>query len=301
VGIARPEHRVGGGTIPAHVNPAGGSAKAALAALQEHSGFDVRLTPPEKLADVLRQSVSAGETRVLVAGGDGTIATAASALAGTPTALAVLPGGTLNHFARDHGIPTDPVEALKVATGGRVTAVDVGYVNDRLFINTSSVGAYVRFVETRDRLQRYLGYWAASLLAGLRVLGGLRTTRVTVEVGGEKRVYTAPLAFIAVGERTLVPPKLGRPAGVPGEALHVVIPRGRRQARRFVRAFSRVDRGMSADGHQLGLDSALVDRVRLDLSRHTVKVAVDGEIARQRTPLEYRLEREVLNLVLPEG
>ena len=62
-----------------------------------------------------------------------------------------------------------------------------------------------------------------------------------------------------------------------------------------------MDRGLAADGHALGLDSALVDRVRLDLSRHTVKVAVDGEIARQRTPLEYRLERGVLRLVVPRA
>jgi diacylglycerol kinase family enzyme len=283
------------------VNHAGGSATAALTALERQSGFDVRLTPPERLAEVIRQAVSAGETRVLVAGGDGTLATAAAMLANTGTALAVLPGGTLNHFARDHEIPTDPEEALKVATEGRVIDVDVGYVNDRLFINTSSVGAYVRFVETRDRLERYLGYWAASVLAGLRVLGGLRSTRVTVEVGGEKRAYTAPLAFIAVGERILVPPRLGRPAGVPGGALHVVIPRGRRQARRFARAFSRMDRGLAADGHKLGLDSVLVDQLRMDLSRHTVKVAVDGEIVRQTTPLEYRLERGALRVVVPRG
>ena len=299
MGITRPEHRVAGGTIPVYVNPAAGSAKAALAALDQHSGFDVRLTPPERLAVALRQAVSAGEPRVLIAGGDGTIASAAAVLAGSATELAVLPGGTLNHFARNHGIPTDLEDALKVATEGRVTRVDVGYLNERLFVNTSSVGAYVRFVETRDRLARHLGYWAASLVAGLRMIGSVRSTRVRVEVQGETRDYVAPLAFIAVGERTLVPPKLGRPAGEPGGALHVVIPRGRRQARRFVRAYSSMDRGMAADTKALGLDSALVDRVRLDLSRPSVKVAVDGEIVRQRTPLEYRLERGALSVVVP--
>lgn len=299
VGIARPEHRVVGGTIHAYVNPAAGGAKAALAALDQKSGFDVRLTPPERLAVALRQAVSAGEPRVLIAGGDGTIASAAAVLAGSDTALAVLPGGTLNHFARDHGIPTDLEDALRVATEGRVTQVDVGYVNQRLFVNTSSVGVYVRFVETRDRLERHLGYWAASLVAGLRMLGSLRSTRVTVEVEGRKTEYVAPLALIAIGERILVPPKLGQAVGEPGGALHVVIPRGKRQARRFTRAYSRIDRGMSAEPQALGLDSALVDHVRLDLSRPTVKVAVDGEIVRQRTPLEYRLERGALSVVVP--
>ena len=298
-GIASPEHPVAGGPIPAHVNPAGGSAKAALEALERHPGFDVRHTPPEKLAVALRRAVSAGEPRVLVAGGDGTIATAASALAHTSTALAVLPGGTLNHFARDHGIPTDLDEALRVAEHGRVSPVDVGYLNDQVFINTSSVGAYVRFVETRDRLEGALGYWAASLLAGMRILRGIRRTRVTLEAEGEHRVYQARLVLIAVGERALTPPGLGRPTGEPGGALHVVIARGRRDARRFARVFARTNRGMSVETKPLGLDTALVARLRLDLPMPMVTVAMDGEIRRRRTPLEYRLERGVLNLVVP--
>jgi diacylglycerol kinase family enzyme len=299
VGAARHSDQVARGTILAHVNPAGGSAKAALEALERHPGFEVRLTPPEKLAMALRQAVSAGAPRVLVAGGDGTISSAASVLARTSTALAVLPGGTLNHFARDHGIPTDPDEALQVAEHGRVTRMDVGYVNDQLFLNTSSVGAYVLFVETRDRLEGRFGYWVASVVAGIRILRGVRHTRVTLEVEGEQRVYRARLVFIAVGERILVPPGLGRPAGKPGGALHVVVPHGGRQARRFARAFARSDRGLSVEARPLGLDTALVERLRLDLSRPSVKVATDGEIRRQRTPLEYRLEREALNVVVP--
>jgi hypothetical protein len=73
------------------------------------------------------------------------------------TAIAVLPGGTLNHFARDHGIPTDLDEALRVAEHGDVRPVDVGYLNDQLFLGTTG-RAYVRFVQIRDRLERYLGY-----------------------------------------------------------------------------------------------------------------------------------------------
>jgi diacylglycerol kinase family enzyme len=299
VGTARPRHTVAGGTIPAHVNPASGSAKAALEALERHPGFEIRLTPPEKLTVALRQAVSAAVPRVLVAGGDGTISSAASALARSSTALAVLPGGTLNHFARDHEIPTDLDDALHLAEHGRVSQVDVGYVNDQLFLNTSSVGAYVRFVETRDRLEAHFGYWMASALAGIRILRGLRQTRVTLEVDGEERVYQARLVLVAVGERILLPPGLGRPAGKPGGALHVVVPRGRRQTRRFARAFARMDRGLAVAARPLGLDAALVDRLRLDLPMPAVKVATDGEIRRHRTPLEYRLERGGLNVVVP--
>jgi diacylglycerol kinase family enzyme len=285
--------------IPAFVNASSGNAKAAIQALERNPGFDVQLRTPEQYVVALRRAVSEGTPRVLVAGGDGTVASAASVLAGTSTALAVLPGGTLNHFARDHAIPTDLDDALRVAEHGQVKPVDVGYLNDELFLGTSSVGAYVRFVQTRDRLQRYLGYWVASVVAGMRILRTLRNIKVTLESGGETRVYHAPLVLVAVGERTLAPPRLGALVGAPGGALHVVVPRGRRHARRFARAYASSDRGLDVEPRPLGLDSALVERLRLDLPIRVVKVAMDGEIRRQRTPLEYRLARGALNLVVP--
>lgn len=298
---AQPEARQNpaGGAIPAYVNARSGTAKAAIEALERNTGFAVRLIEPERPELALRQAVQAGAPKVLVAGGDGTIASAASVLAGTSTALAILPGGTLNHFARDHGIPTDLEEALHVAEHGRVIAVDVGSLNDQLFLSTSSVGVYVRFVETRDRLARHLGYWLASLVAGVRILRTLRNVRVSLESGGETRIYRAPLVFVGVGQRTLALPGLGQLAGEPGGALHVVVPRGRRQARRFTRAYARMSRGLAVEARPLGLDSALVQRLRLDLPKPMVKVAMDGEIRHQRTPLEYRLERGALNLVVP--
>jgi diacylglycerol kinase family enzyme len=288
-----------GAAIPAFVNALGGSAKAAIEALERHPGFDIRVITPEQCIVALRRAVADGAPRVVAAGGDGTIATAASVLAGTHTALAVLPGGTLNHFARNHGIPTDPDEALEVAMNGRVKPVDVGYLNEQLFLNTSSVGAYVRFVETRDRVQPYLGYWLASVVAGVRILRSLRNIVVKLEVGGEMRVYRAPLVLVAVGERNLTPLKIGSPTGEPGGALHVVVPRGRRQARRLVRAFTRADRGVPIEEKPLGLDTALVQEFRMDLPVRLVKLATDGEIRRQRPPLEYRLAPGALNLVVP--
>ena len=90
-------------------------------------------------------------------------------LDGKTTALAVIPGGTLNHFARDHGIPTDLDDAVaNAAVGVRATA-DVATMNDRAFLNTSSVGAYVVFVRIRERFEPWLGYRLASLVAAPRL------------------------------------------------------------------------------------------------------------------------------------
>ncbi|HEU4647781.1 MAG TPA: diacylglycerol kinase family protein [Gemmatimonadales bacterium] len=286
--------------IPAFVNPRAGSARVALAAVKRAGGFEERLVLPPRLFEAVQQAAAGGAERVLVAGGDGTLATAAAALAGSNTALAILPGGTLNHFARDYGIPTEPDEALRVAATGAVGTVDVGYVNSWPFINTSSLGAYVHFVHLRDRLESVFGYWLASVFAGLRTLASLRRLPFVINTAGTLHLSEAPLLFVGVGERILTP--AGRGARKPDGArmLEVVIPRGRRQTRRFTRAYARGGRlreALPLPG-EFGLDTMLVDRFRVELpGRAAASVAVDGEIRRMRTPLDYRIERDALRVV----
>ena len=100
-----------------------------------------------------------------------------------PTALAVIPGGTLNHFARDHGIPTEVDEALDVAEHGQVETGRRG-LRERPSLPQHQLGRRVRAAscETRDRLERYLGYSLASVAAGMRILRSARRMRVTIEV-----------------------------------------------------------------------------------------------------------------------
>jgi diacylglycerol kinase family enzyme len=285
--------------IPAFVNPEGGRAEEARAALEQAGGFVVRAARATELPGLLRREILAGTPRVLVAGGDGTVAQAAAVLAGTEVALAVLPAGTLNHFARDHDIPMDPGEALALAGSGAIRRTDVGYVNDELFLNTSSVGAYTRYVRTRERFQPALGYWAASVIAGLQVLLTLRKMPVVLAANGGTRVGTAPLVFVGVGERKLGIPGLGQPLPDGRRGLHVVLPRGRRQARRLTRAYAGLPGGDGATPKALAVDTAMVLRCRLVLPARSVDVALDGEIRRVTAPLEYRFAPEALRLVAP--
>ena len=91
-----------------------------------------------------------GDELLIVGGGDGTISAAASALVGTETRLGILPLGTLNHFARDLGIPTDLDEAAKLIAAGAERRVDVAEMNGRIFINNSAIGLYPLMVVDRD-------------------------------------------------------------------------------------------------------------------------------------------------------
>jgi len=284
--------------IPAILNVKGGSAEDARKVLESSDAFEVHAVEPEAIASTIAEVVGGGAERVLVSGGDGTIATAAAALLETPAELAILPGGTLNHFARDLGISTDAEEALELAVEGETRGVDIGLVNGRVFLNTSSVGAYVRFVRIRERLEKRFGYRAASAIAALRLLFQWTNYAVELEVDGEPRIYRTPLVFIGVGEREIQVPTLGSRVKDGKRGLHVMIVRGRSRARTLAIALAAVARGVEAVAKTPELDAYLVDRFRISVRRPT-SVALDGELESMQTTLEYELRRDALHVVCP--
>jgi diacylglycerol kinase family enzyme len=287
--------------ILALVNPKSGTAAKAQAALAEAGAFDVRVVEPEKLTAAIADAVTHGRRRIVVSGGDGTIASAAHSLVGTGVELAIVPGGTLNHFARDLGIPADLPTACEIAADQTITAcADVGYVNGLLFLNTSSVGAYVRLVRTREWLEPRLGYKLASAAAAVRVFLGIPRVDVELEVDGVVRRYRTPLVFVGVGERELKLPALGKRIRGGRRGLHVMVVRGRTRAGLLALALAAVARGVGAVSRTPKLDSFIVDRCRVVLRRRG-PVAVDGEIVQLETPLEYTAARGALKVVVRGG
>ena len=289
--------------ILAFVNKDAGTADDACDALGKAGGFRVERIAPTELADRVRGAIDSGARRILVAGGDGSIATAAGAMRGKSCELAILPGGTLNHLAQDLGLPADLDEAVRVASGRTTRCIDVAEVNGKLFLNTSSVGAYVTYVRTRERLERHFGYWLASIVAGLRILARLHSFRVTVEVDGVEHEYITPLVFIGVGERELKMPSLGARVSNGRRGLHVFIVKSRSAGRTLALAFAAVARGVRAASRTPQLQSFIVDRVRIE-PRSGVsggRIAVDGEIVSMVPPLDYRLIRDGLTVVVNEN
>ena len=289
--------------ILALVNKDAGTADAACEALGSAGGFRVERIAPTELADRVKGALARGERRILVAGGDGSIATAAAAMRGKSCELAILPGGTLNHLAQDLGLPEDLAEAARVASGQTTRCIDVAEVNGRLFLNTSSVGAYVTYVRTREGLEPRFGYWLASIVAGIRIMFRLRSFRVSMEVDGVAHEYLTPLVFIGVGERELKMPSLG--ARVPNgqRGLHVIVVKSRSAGRTLALAFAAAARGVRAAARTPAMQSFIVDRVRIEPRRGMVggQIGLDGEIVSMVPPLDYRFVRDGLTVVVGDN
>jgi diacylglycerol kinase family enzyme len=283
--------------IPAFVNPKAGNAESARGALRAAGGFDIREVPPETLAQQVKAAVAEGATRILVAGGDGSIGSAAAVLSGTETELAILPCGTLNHLAKDLSLPLELEAAARVALGGRTVPVDAAVVNDRLFLNTSSVGAYVSFVRLRERLETRIGYRLASLIAGVKLLFRMPTFRVTLKVEGIEREYITPLVFIGVGERELRLPTLGSrvPNGKPG--LHVMVVKERSGGRALALGLAAAAKGVKHVARTPALDSFVVDECVIQ--PRVPRIALDGEIVAATPPLHYKHVPGHLRVVVP--
>ncbi|MEU4211838.1 phosphatase PAP2 family protein [Streptomyces sp. NPDC026206] len=123
-----------------------------------------------------------------VLGGDGTVNAAAAAAMRHGLPLAVLPGGTLNHFAYDLGIES-MADACRAMEAGEAVAVDVTrFGRNGCFLNTFSIGAYPEFVRVREHWAPRIGTWPAGLPAAVHILRTARPVRLRVD-GRERRLW----------------------------------------------------------------------------------------------------------------
>ncbi|MFI1968622.1 phosphoesterase [Streptomyces cinnamoneus] len=237
-------------------------------------------------ADVLeRAAAAAGGGALGVFGGDGTVNAAAAVARRHGLPLAVLPGGTYNHFAHDLGIESVADTARAVETGEAV-AVDLVRVDGLRFLNTFSIGAYPDLVRVRERWAHRIGAWPAGVLAAVHVL---RTAQpVPVRVDGRKRRLWMLFAGNCVYRGLGVAPV--RRHDLADGVLDVRMIRGGRLAR------TRLLTAALTGGlrHSPVLRTARVRRLRVEDVPAGTHMAYDGEVAPAPRSLTLEKENEAL-------
>jgi diacylglycerol kinase family enzyme len=287
------------------VNRGGGSADGAEERIREAfegTGVepDVRLVEPGELDRHCAEVVKAeGVTALVAAGGDGTIGTAAAAVADSGLALGVLPMGTLNHFARDAGIPLDLKEAAAAIAAGRTRQVDAAEVNGRLFVNNSAVGLYPMLVRAREAQQRQLGRSkrSAMLVAAARASWRFSSRRLTLRVAGMKAPVETPLLFVGNNKYETGLLGLGRRAAIDKGELCLYAPLARSRLG-FVWLSLRAVLGRP-DRQRDFLTLEGIEEAEIGSRREMLTVAVDGEAVAMKTPLRYRIRAGALKLIVP--
>jgi YegS/Rv2252/BmrU family lipid kinase len=178
------------------VNPAaaGGKSLAAVEPVRaelERLGADFRVVETasgEHAKREARVAGEAGETAVAV-GGDGLVGTLAGAISGTEGALAIVPAGRGNDFARVLGIPNDPAQAARLAIEGEEKMLDVGEVDGKSFVGIASVG----FDSDANRIANEAKLVRGNLVyayAAVKALVGWKPAHFDVRVDGEHHEVT---------------------------------------------------------------------------------------------------------------
>ena len=286
-----------------------GSAEAVARALADNCiPARVLEIAPGALEEAIRTALDDGEGIVAVAGGDGTLSTAAALLAGSNTVLAPIPTGTLNHFARRLGL--DDIETalhalrsghtLRVPVGLAGTPAEVAAGRGHRFLNNASCGFYPHVIRHRERLRPWVGKWPAALVAGVRVLLGLRRLSLTLEVREATLPRRVVALWVGLGRDSFTLPDDDEPK--PGASqLEIVLPRARSRralVQKGARVLWRLLRGQRPDP----ADVEILHAPALTLeARHAIDVALDGEPLRLRPPLRFAIHSAALEVIAPVG
>jgi diacylglycerol kinase family enzyme len=272
-------------------------------ALEKHEiSADLEFLPGAELADAAERAMKQVLNRklhaIVVGGGDGSIRTVASVLAGSGVALGILPLGTLNHFAKDLGIPISVEGAVAVIAAGMARSIDLGEVNGEVFINNSSIGIYPRLVFERERERRRAGLskWTAMILGGLHMLRYLPVVRLRIRVEGRSERIRSPCVFVGNNEYHLTLPAVGSRERLDRGELCLYA----------AKAQSRLSLLWLACRCVLGLidqnrDLRIFKGATAEISarRHWLLVAFDGEIKPMHSPLQFRVRPGALRVFAP--
>ena len=256
-------------------------------------------TELKQLAEAALESAKAGEIdAVVIGGGDGSIRTVASVLAGTGVPLGILPLGTRNHFAKDLGIPLHLGEAVEVIARGTQRRVDIAEVNGETFINNSSIGIYPYLVLDRERRRAHhkLAKWMAMIPALFRAARHFPRRRLALSAEGWTRPYRTPCLLIGNNEYGVEFPTLGRRHDLDKGLLSVYVVKQRRALGFFWMiwrmGFGKVTQERDVESFRL---SDLL--VRSKTSR--LPVALDGDVEFMHPPLHYRTRPGALRVIVP--
>jgi diacylglycerol kinase family enzyme len=289
------------------INRGGGSfgedSADKLRPLFEGHGIEAKILavePGEINRHCTEAAEEAGVDTLVAAGGDGTISTAAAAVAGTRMKLGVLPLGTLNHFARDAGIPLDLEEAVAAIAGGRTRQVDIAEVNGRIFINNSAVGLYPELVKSREAQQRLFGRSKrlAMLVAGMRAFWRFSRRRLDIRIAGHEGSIVTPLLFVGNNRYTMSLMGLGQRDAIDRGELCLYAPLASGPLHFLSVALRAVLGREDRQDDFVALDG--IREVEIDSPRVSLMVATDGEAERMDTPLRYKVRPGALTLIVPE-
>ena len=246
---------------------------------------------------LLKREIAEGAKMVITGGGDGTLSLCADHLAGTSVAMAVLPLGTGNTFARSIGVPIGMKEAVETIVAGHIEAIDVGKCNGEIFLNSVSLGfsASLAGALTGD-VKKKLGLLAWPV-TGLKMAWRHRPLRLRVTSEQENFVALTHQLLIGNGRYVAGGIKASEESSVQNNEL-TVFSLGGASLGQFARAA--VMWAVKHDFEGPGTHYFQTKKVSIRSLGRPATANIDGEL-NQKTPLEIEVWPRALRVVVPPG
>lgn len=252
----------------------------------------------EEIATAVHRAIDANVPMIVAGGGDGSINQVASIIAGSQATLGVLPLGTLNHFAKDLGLPLELDDAIAVIAGQRTRQVDTGEVNGRLFLNNSSIGLYPEVVQRREQQQHRLGRgkWLSFFWACLAALRQFPFMALRLCAEGTEVQRKTPFVFVGNGCYGMDGMDIGKRERLDQGCLGVVVSRHQGRLGLLRMAW---DALLGRLAQSQDLETLATGEVRIETGHAQMRVATDGEVTMMSTPLQYRSRPQSLRVAVP--
>lgn len=263
-------------------------------------------TDPRQLAAHARRALSSAlekEAAIVAVGGDGTLNALVRTVLPTGQPFGAIPQGTFNYFGRNYGLPLETEEAARALLDATPRPVQVGMVNDQVFLVNASLGLYPKILEDREQFKRRHGRsrfaaYRSGITTLLRERGQLA---LAIDQDDKGRALRTPT--LVVGNNRLQLERIGieeAPAVERGGLVAIAV--------KPVSTWAMFGLALRGALGRLGDAESIVSFPFRHMCvrpggyrRARVKVAIDGEITWLRTPLEFRAAPQPLNLLVPRA
>lgn len=277
-------------------------AKAGITRIASEYGADAEIIitkSDDDISALVARAIGERREAIVAGGGDGTVNAVAGIVAGTASVLGIIPIGTLNHFAKDIGVPLTIDAAVRNLFTGKIAFVDVGEVNGRVFVNNSGIGFYPHFVRQREALERR-GHVkrVAFMLAVRSIVRRYLRLRIKLHMNQiEVLEHVTPFLFVGNNKYQTSGPRIGTRLTLNSGRLWVcTAPRHSRA--KLIGDTLRTLVGSEADQNFNAFET---EELWVDPGTVRVNVSTDGEVGIMDAPLHYKIRARELRVIVPDG
>jgi diacylglycerol kinase family enzyme len=277
------------------LNPKSGSSETSeseIRKLFDDHDIQLKFFDITKGLDVLTKAIKAHKPQALIAvGGDGTVNATANLAVRLDLPMGVIPSGTLNHFAKDMGLPMNPQEAADLISRGKLIAIDYGSINDRVFVNNANLGGYPEVVLKRDKLSILNNKWLSAIVASIQTFRRHQKQSFELSIDGQQHKVRAGSLFIGNNAYELQGLNFTSRQNLDqGNLQLVVIKTGR------LRHLSSIGINFILRNSHEKVDEYQAKELEIRSSHSDDNVAIDGEVIKLSMPLTIKIHAKALKV-----